>query len=398
MAHVIGVEVQGLAGKEKPTQIEFDRHLNIIYGLNGSGKTSLLKILHSAMWAEVDLLANVPFNEAAVEVYSIDSKYSFTRKITKSRTRRHHSRKRDHDVVHRHLESVELDFQQRALFEGSSLQQSEFGWTETPNNPSRQKETRWSHRYLPTSRLHLTSTRYFPSSSSPHTALTEELLDAFFAESAAALYSEYSSELVRRVRDAQERGIASILNGVLAASGPIVRTTEIIDLEKAYGSMNRFLERQRSLNVLGTYQQFKDQYALNPTLQNVARDIYQIEQEIDQAMAPRRELERLMRQLYSDKSISFGEKEISVSASDGNPVPLATLSSGEKHLLRILVEALLAGPNTILIDEPEISLHVDWQCELVKILQTLNPAAQFILATHSPEVMADVPDARITRL
>jgi ABC-type molybdenum transport system ATPase subunit/photorepair protein PhrA len=398
MAHIINAEIEGLAGKDTPTQIEFDRHVNIIYGLNGCGKTSLLKILHSAMWSEAELISAVAFREASVKIYSIDADASFTRKITKSKMRKHQPRRRERDMVSsRQIESVEREFQQRMLFEGA-VPQRESGWTDIPNDPSR--PVRWAHRYLPTSRLHVAVGRYLPSpSTQQHTmGFTEETLDAFFAQSLSALYEEYSSDLLRNVRDSQERGIASILKGVLAASGPIVHDSEVINLEKAYGSMRRFLERQRSPDVLGTYADFKAQYSMNPTLRSVARDIFRIEQEIDEAMAPRRELERLVQRLSSGKSITFGDREISVTASNGDAVPLATLSSGEKHLLRILVEALLAGPNTILIDEPEISLHVDWQCELVRTLQTLNPEAQFILATHSPEIMADVRDERITRL
>jgi predicted ATP-dependent endonuclease of OLD family len=59
------------------------------------------------------------------------------------------------------------------------------------------------------------------------------------------------------------------------------------------------------------------------------------------------------------------------------------------------VETLLTGPSTILIDEPEISLHIDWQRTLIKNLRILNPEAQIIVATHSPEIMAEVEDKYI---
>ena len=46
-------------------------------------------------------------------------------------------------------------------------------------------------------------------------------------------------------------------------------------------------------------------------------------------------------------------------------IPLEALSSGEKQLLQLLLECLAAGANPILIDEPELSLHVDWQTDLL---------------------------------
>jgi predicted ATP-binding protein involved in virulence len=58
----------------------------------------------------------------------------------------------------------------------------------------------------------------------------------------------------------------------------------------------------------------------------------------------------------------------------------------------------MAQANTILIDEPEISMHIDWQRSLVQSMTRLNPQAQIILATHSPEVMADVKEEHIFRL
>jgi predicted ATP-dependent endonuclease of OLD family len=64
----------------------------------------------------------------------------------------------------------------------------------------------------------------------------------------------------------------------------------------------------------------------------------------------------------------------------------------------MFVECLGAGPHPILIDEPEISVHIDWQRELMAILQSLNPEAQFVAATHSPEIMADIPDERLYSL
>jgi len=51
-----------------------------------------------------------------------------------------------------------------------------------------------------------------------------------------------------------------------------------------------------------------------------------------------------------------------------------------------------------MIDEPELSLHVDWQRRLVENMTLLNPSAQYIFATHSPEIMADVDDSKIFRL
>jgi predicted ATP-binding protein involved in virulence len=43
-------------------------------------------------------------------------------------------------------------------------------------------------------------------------------------------------------------------------------------------------------------------------------------------------------------------------------------------------------------------MHIDLQKKIVAIMQILNPKAQFILASHSPEIMADVADDKILSL
>ena len=54
-------------------------------------------------------------------------------------------------------------------------------------------------------------------------------------------------------------------------------------------------------------------------------------------------------------------------------------------LLTVLVEDQL--PYVLFMDEPEVSLHIDWQQRLIDLILTLNPNVQIILTTHSPAVV-----------
>ena len=62
------------------------------------------------------------------------------------------------------------------------------------------------------------------------------------------------------------------------------------------------------------------------------------------------------------------------------------MSSGEKQIIIVLLSALLQDdkPFIFLMDEPEISLHTDWQEQLIGTILKLNKNAQIIMATHSP--------------
>ena len=67
------------------------------------------------------------------------------------------------------------------------------------------------------------------------------------------------------------------------------------------------------------------------------------------------------------------------------------LSSGEKQMLIILLTTLTQDrqPYVLIMDEPEVSLHFDWQKRLISMVRSLNPNAQIILTTHSPAVIMD---------
>ncbi|POZ53039.1 COR domain-containing protein [Methylovulum psychrotolerans] len=67
------------------------------------------------------------------------------------------------------------------------------------------------------------------------------------------------------------------------------------------------------------------------------------------------------------------------------------LSSGEKQLLIILLTVLVQDnkPSILLMDEPEISLHIDWQRKLISHIRELNPNVQIIIASHSPAIIME---------
>ena len=65
------------------------------------------------------------------------------------------------------------------------------------------------------------------------------------------------------------------------------------------------------------------------------------------------------------------------------------LSSGEKQMLIILLTVLVEDdqPYVLFMDEPEVSLHIEWQKRLIDLILELNPNVQIILTTHSPAVV-----------
>jgi predicted ATP-binding protein involved in virulence len=44
-------------------------------------------------------------------------------------------------------------------------------------------------------------------------------------------------------------------------------------------------------------------------------------------------------------------------------------------------------PAVMIMDEPELSLHTDWQERLIDDIRKLNEHVQIIIATHSPSII-----------
>ncbi len=74
------------------------------------------------------------------------------------------------------------------------------------------------------------------------------------------------------------------------------------------------------------------------------------------------------------------------------------LSSGEKQLIIILTTVLTQDrrPYILIMDEPEISLHFDWQKKLIGSIMEINPHVQLIVSTHSPAMIMEGWIDRVT--
>lgn len=96
---------------------------------------------------------------------------------------------------------------------------------------------------------------------------------------------------------------------------------------------------------------------------------------------------KILSELFSQTGKKFDEKAFQfLETGIENPILPENLSSGEKQILIILLTTLLQDgkPYILLMDEPEISLHIDWQRSLIQNIRQINPSCQIIMVTHSP--------------
>lgn len=83
--------------------------------------------------------------------------------------------------------------------------------------------------------------------------------------------------------------------------------------------------------------------------------------------------------------------QLLVGRPDGSKCTIEGLSSGERQLLVIFAHSFFnrhSGKKSVfIIDEPELSLHLGWQEKFSETIFSINPDSQYILATHSPEIV-----------
>ena len=92
------------------------------------------------------------------------------------------------------------------------------------------------------------------------------------------------------------------------------------------------------------------------------------------------------------KDVTVGrEGDVSIRMPNGEKASLLALSSGERQIFIMLahlsLDRRLPGDGVFIVDEPELSLHLDWQDMFVGAIEKANPRLQLILATHAPAII-----------
>lgn len=95
--------------------------------------------------------------------------------------------------------------------------------------------------------------------------------------------------------------------------------------------------------------------------------------------------------LFEDtyKKIYFEQANIKVKLNSNKEISFENLSSGERQVIYIFLKVANATKDNalILMDEPEISLHLAWQEKLISEIRKVNDKSQLIIVTHSPAIV-----------
>lgn len=361
-------EVKGLPKIDSaPISKELNADLNIFTGRNGSGKTTLLKLLWYVVSGNIEhAIREIPFTSVYVET----SEYSVL--INKRGTEPDGIVFTSNDEV-RTFDSLfdedgDLDNDPADEANGQIMEIGSSVFFPT----FRRIEGGFSIKAAPR-RTGLLTQR--PTSTRTQMALEEALV-----------------ELSRRMSVQSHTFVSSI------------STVDIVDLlMRRYTEMSELsnnLQQKTSQEIIdkikeykretGTYHVSESPDAVIDAIRSV---IEGLDQRREQILSPLEAVKKLVVGLFQHTGIVLNSRLSFGDAADA--VSSEMLSAGEKQMLSFICYNAFYKDSIIFIDEPELSLHVDWQRQLFPILQSQGTSNQFIIATHSPFIYGKYPDKEI---
>lgn len=435
------VEIKNLFGTfNHKVPINLDERITIIHGPNGYGKTILLKLLYGVFNAQYSELKTVPFDYLQIN-FSDGSKLRITKTATKSDKMKPREKNRakilfvfskpnvGEQTIS--LEELERGRDQRFQFPTAILE--EF-------IPGLEQIDLFSWRYIPTQEMltleqilerfneYLPSELYSPnlrtksgnnpewlqkltSSIKIYLISTERLLKQASIQrsreapkrfSTVQSVIDYSEELAKTIKSklAESAELSQSLDRTFPARLVKHVKSDVTDLELR-NKLNELEKKRSRLMAAGLLDKEEDinfqvpQQIDEHTKNVLAVYVEDVKQKLgifDEILSKIDLLKKIINEKFSYKQITINKGEGFVFKTlDKKDLSPINLSSGEQHELVLLYEMLFkVKPNSlILIDEPEISLHVVWQTQFLKDLREITQLSNFdvVIATHSPQII-----------
>lgn len=167
------------------------------------------------------------------------------------------------------------------------------------------------------------------------------------------------------------------------------------DFKRAYDSYIKQKNDEKEKTGIGI--DFAWQYAEFQKIQNIA-ELAKANEKIKEKV---RQPKAMFVEVINDFFLSSGTHKKIVINSDGQVVfdtkngklHLQDLSSGEKQIIITFASLIFGfkgnGTGIFIVDEPEASLHLEWQNKFVSAILKTNKNIQLIFATHSPELIGE---------
>lgn len=408
MFKIKSIEISGFWQSNRTAATTFRDDVNIIIGKNGTGKTTFMNIVHAVLAVDGDALFDNPFKSVTLTL----SEGKRTRTV---RAERHETDTSPFPIIEYHISNrrfvaplIGLDdgrptvVRRRAAEDlqrikkelGSFVSVASLSVYRIGGDADPEVRERMVRRVASPVDLRLQSlmhrlTQYQLELSSAAREVSVQLQRDVLTSLLYAGAKDDAQSYRLDFNEATEKQNLVSAYKQLGVAGPEV-SKKIQEHISAVGETVRHLQLQTSKTKNKDSSppvriDFSALEAFRLTRTVVAKSL-EAEEKIDEIFSHVNLFLETLKKFIGDKIFSFVGGELIVNTE--GPLPLAKLSSGEKQLLILLIEALLQRqrPFIFLADEPELSLHIAWQRNIISAIRSLNSNAQIVVATHSPEI------------
>ena len=407
-------KITKLWGYREDINLTFNNNVNVLIGPNGSGKTTVLNLLHSILTADIPKLLDVNFEQAEIKLKKINGrslltitvKVDITSNLLELAVGKNEATLNIADISSRNLP----EFYQRGSYDRSTTIR---GFAEEFYNKLTDLV---SIVWLPISR-YLSVTE--DEEDDIMTELEELLEDIFHYHShlntqLSKRYKEFEHQVLSAILYSKEHDqLDLILNSLPSKLPTKTEKQQLLRAFKGAGLLDEqmrikinehFAAAEAALKRVGEREKVSwdiEDILVVPLIrrtQNMTEYARKLEEDRGNIFAPLRRYEEIVSAFFNDKFIEVNESgQLKIGLSSSTPTSELDphlLSSGEKQILILLTEALLKvdEPVVYIADEPELSLHVTWQEKLLESLVTLGGQKQIIVATHSPDIVGKFQD------
>jgi len=400
--------VEGFWGSHR-IHIPFNDDINFLIGINGSGKTTLIKLISSALTGNFIELDEIEFESITLKLRRA-SPYSKPIVIV--------SKEEDddgnEDIVYRIRNKASDDPEMFSWNQSLPVR-----YRRDPRIISRMKTRTWPNdgrleNYLAEICNVSWISVHRGSLIVEESSRQEDSVDKKL-RSITTLVSEYFRSLQARSSEEVDRFQKAIILSLIQkeSDDSLVRKVADLDLEaeqeslreafvelgveeKRFGPRIRshFKRTEKSLNQLKDKEHIflEDIFMIvnTWTIHHVVAEWHALSEKKEEIFKRRELFLEIVNRFLQRKTLNVGETaKLYARTQSGKLLDPVNLSSGEKQLLILLGEALMQKDETCIYiaDEPELSLHIEWQDKLVASLTQLNPNMQILFATHSPDIV-----------
>lgn len=409
--------------------IEFgsDQNFVIIYGPNGIGKTKFLEIIDALSRLQTSRLLRMPF-ESATLTYSDGTRLEAVMARIQGQEETAEKKSLSITLARTSLEAITWTTTTEESNEFESFLLENTSWIRIGHSLWRDRtdgeiaetedlEARYGTRTMGRSRRGTkqgppAEIQVFTAEQHTHLIETQRLKIEEYLDRNTRMHGritrpqttivEYANQMQKLLSDAlaENSRITQQLdrtfpNRMLTERVSAVRSEE--ELRQEYESQNRFRSRLAEIALIGLEEELSlpsrslEPYELS-MLELYLSDADKKLHSFEALLSKIELLERIINTRLLGKVFEVNaRKGIAVRHEDGREIDLDALSSGEQHEI-ILMYGLLFNVeqgSLVMIDEPEISLHVSWQMSFISDVQEIARLSgfQFIVATHSPQII-----------